>query len=301
MGRGPSLLDERLGRLARIAQGLLVVATLATATGCLAAPTPLAPGRSGSIGLPHHGVQTGAEELPKSGAGYVRFRPHSPNYWGNPRLVQAIEAAALDVQRARPDTPPLVVGDLSARYGGKIPGHNSHRTGRDVDLLWYFTTPAGVPVTAPGFINVESDGLAKLSDDRYLLLDIDRTWLLFKSLLKHTNVQFLFVSRDVEGLLIDHALARESDLRVLWHAETVMLQPGDSAPHADHVHVRIACTSDEAVRGCEGGGPRWEWLEPLPVLSTPTDTLVQRIASEDPFELEQLPEPTPAQAMSEGT
>ncbi|MEZ4296324.1 MAG: hypothetical protein R3B70_15240 [Polyangiaceae bacterium] len=36
------------------------------------------------------------------------------------------------------------------------------------------------------------------------------------------------------------------------------------------MHLRVACTADELVAGCAGGGPRWRWLprEPqLPALS----------------------------------
>jgi penicillin-insensitive murein endopeptidase len=43
-----------------------------------------------------------------------------------------------------------------------------------------------------------------------------------------------------------------------------MLQPADSLPHDDHLHLRTACTPDEAVVGCEGGGPYWSWLPALP-------------------------------------
>ena len=42
----------------------------------------------------------------------------------------------------------LTVGDLSARHGGKISSHSSHRSGRDADLLLYMTTLEGAPVTA---------------------------------------------------------------------------------------------------------------------------------------------------------
>ena len=45
---------------------------------------------------------------------------------------------------------------------------------------------------------------------------------------------------------------------LVWQAETVMHEPGDSLPHDDHFHVRIACTKDDL--GCLGGGPRWPWL-----------------------------------------
>lgn len=258
-------------------------------TGCLGAPNALAPGLKGSVGMPHHGVQTDAVELPKQGPGYTRFRPNSPAYWGNPRLVHAIQEVAHAVAEARPGGAPLVVGDLSGRHGGKIPRHNSHRTGRDVDLLFYMETPQGAPVRSPGFIHVGSDGLAEFAG-QYLKLDVERQWLLMKQLLTspHIEVQWLFVSRDVEALLIDYALAKETDLELVWQAETVMLQPGDSAPHDDHVHMRIACRPEEAVYGCEGGGPRWEWQAPLPRLEMPLAELLQQIAREDPYEPEAL-------------
>ncbi len=265
----------------------LLLGCLAAAfcSGCLGAPNALAPGLEGSVGMPHHGVQTGAVELPRQGEGFTRFRPTSATYWGNPRLVGTLESVAREVARARPGGAPLVVGDLSSRFGGKIPRHNSHRTGRDVDLLFYMTTPEGAPRRSPGFIRVGADGLAEYGD-QYLRLDVERQWLLIKQLLRspEIEVQWLFISRDVEALIVDYALARESDLDLVWHAETVMLQPGDSAPHDDHMHVRIACSPDESVHGCEGGGPRWEWQTPLPHIETPLSELLAEIAREDPYE-----------------
>lgn len=273
----------------RLSHLSLVVTSLGLIVGCVGAPNALAPGLRGSIGMPHHGVQTDAVELPKQGEGYVRYRPHSPNYWGNPRLVDAIASVAERVQQRDPEGERLVVGDLSSRYGGKIPHHNSHRTGRDVDLLFYMTTPSGAPIQTPGFVRVGSDGLAEYGT-QYLRIDVERQWLLFKELLTSplVEVQWLFVSRDIEAMIIDYAAARETDLDLVWRAETVMLQPGDSAPHDDHVHVRIACRPDEAVYGCEGGGPRWEWQSPLPRLETPLPELLAEIAREDPYEPQKL-------------
>jgi penicillin-insensitive murein endopeptidase len=267
----------------------LTLALTLLLAGCVGAPNALAPGLKGSVGMPHHGVQTGAEELPNGGQGYVRFRPKGSNNWGNPRLVRAVEDVARAVVQQRPDGAPLVVGDLSAQHGGKIPRHNSHRTGRDVDLLFYMTTPAGAPTRSPGFIPVGSDGIATYGS-HYWRIDVERNWLLIKELLKspHIEVQWLFISRDLEALIIDYALAKETDLNLIWQAETVMLQPGDSAPHDDHLHVRIACRPQEAVHGCEGGGPRWEWQTPLPRLELPLDELLAEIAREDPYELQKL-------------
>jgi penicillin-insensitive murein endopeptidase len=258
--------------------------------GCFGTPTPLAPAVTGSVGMPHSGVQTDPVELPGKGEGFVRFRPRSPNYWGNPRLIRAIMHASASVSRRLPGAP-LVVGDFSARRGGKILGHRSHRTGRDVDLLFYVTTPTGASIRSPGFVLFDADGLARVHDTgAYVRLDVERQWLLIKELLSSEDigVQFMFVSRDIEALIIDYARARNENPELVWHAETVLLQPGDSAPHDDHIHLRVACTPEESVLGCEGGGPLWEWL-PSEISLGPLDPeQLDRIAAEDPPVLEPM-------------
>ena len=98
-------------------------------------------------------------------------------------------------------------------------------------------------------------------------------------------MQFMFVYRDIEALLIEHARALGEPDDLIWHAETVMLQPSDSLPHDDHVHLRIACTPEEAVAGCSGGGPRWEWLpQNAPPRALSEEDFAQ-IARDDPFAL----------------
>ncbi len=267
--------------------GLVVAAS--GLVGCLGTPSPLAPGLSGSIGVPHDGVQTGAVELPVRGPGFARYRPHTPHDWGNPRLVHAIERAAAIVARERPGGAPLVIGDMSARYGGKIPRHASHRNGRDADLLWYVTTPAGAPVKNPGFIHMQSDGLALVPGaESYVRLDVEREWLLIKALLQTPDfgVEWLFCARPVEALIIDYARARGEDPALVWHAETVLQQPGDSAPHDDHLHLRMACTGDLAVHGCQGGGPYWNWLPPRPTLGPLDTATLESIARDDPLDIQ---------------
>lgn len=264
--------------------------------GCFGVPTPLAPSVDGSVGVPHAGVLRGAEELPVRGPGFVRLRPKSPNYWGNPRLVEGIRAAAGAVADALPGGAPLVVGDISARRGGKIPGHRSHRTGRDVDLLFYVTTPSGAPVPSPGFVKFGTDGLAPVKDELHLRLDVERNWMLVRELVssRRAQVQWLFASRGVEALLIDYARARGEPPQVIWRAETMLLEPGDSSPHDDHIHVRFACSADDEVAGCEGGGPRWEWLESHPPLPELDARALGQIANDDPFGLEAALSAAPA-------
>jgi penicillin-insensitive murein endopeptidase len=257
---------------------------VAFGTGCVGAPSPLAPSLRGSVGLPHQGVLTDAVALPQHGEGFRLLR-HNGRRWGNPRLVRAIEQAAATVARERPGGAPLVVGDLSAKTGGGASGHHSHRTGRDADLLFYVTTPSGRPVTSPGFVLFGPDGLAKRDEDgkAFVRIDLEREWLLVKTLVtsREANVQWLFIAHWLEAMLIEYARARGEDPELLWYAESVLLQPGDSAAHDDHLHFRIACTPEEAVAGCLGGGPYWPWIPELPQLAPMTDDeLVAAIAGD---------------------
>jgi penicillin-insensitive murein endopeptidase len=260
-------------------------ALAALCTGCFGSPTPLVPGLEGSVGVPHHGVLTVATELPTEGDGFVRYRKLGPNHWGNPRLVRAIEHAALAVETVRPGGAPLIVGDLSAQTGGRIPRHQSHRTGRDVDLPWFMMTPEGIPIRNPGFIPVGPDGLAPIEDTgAFLRIDIPREWQLVKALITSTDVdvQWMFCSKDVEALLIDYARSRGEPPGLVFRAETVLIEPSDSLPHDDHIHLRIACTPEEAVLGCEGGGPRWDWMPPLPESRMTTEALYS-LVDDDPL------------------
>lgn len=248
-------------------RAILCGALAAFATGCLSTPSPLAPSFRGTVGSPNLGVQTDGVELPVKGPGFARYRPQGAHHFGRPRLIAALTRIAAELQELDPGAPPLVIGDLSARSGGKIDGHQSHRTGRDVDLIFQYLTPGGARVTAPGFIHVDSDGLARNPYDGHLLrFDVEHQWRLVKALVTapEMGVQFLFASRNVEALLIDYALARGEPLDIVLHAQSVMWQPVDSLPHDDHIHMRIACSVEETLAGCSGGGPYWEWLPTLP-------------------------------------
>jgi penicillin-insensitive murein endopeptidase len=253
-------------------------------TACLGTPTPLAPQLEGSIGLPHFGVQTKSVELPTAGPGFERYRPFGSAYFGQPELVAEVQRVALDMQR-RFRGPPLVLGDLSAEAGGQIPRHNSHRSGRDVDLLWFVTTPVGVPFKSPGFIRLGPDGIAIDPDSgKYYRLDVERQWEAIKAFLTsdRVHVQWMFMSRPIEAILIQYARARGEPDGLVWQAETVMLQPQGSLPHDDHIHLRISCTPDTMITGCAGGGPYWEWLPALEAVDIDGDFL-ERLGREDPL------------------
>ncbi len=255
------------------------VATLTFAClawGCARNPSPLEPGREGSIGLPYRGCLTGAVELPESGTGF-RFLRHDDRHFATPRFAGAIERAAAVVAQRRPGGT-LVLGDLSQQHGGRLLPHLSHRTGHDADLVLYATTLEGAPIEAPGFVHYGPDGLAwDATGERYVRFDVEREWLLVKALLEDPDarVEWMFSNHVVESMLVEWARARGEPADIVLRAELVLLEPHPGGPHDDHIHVRTACTLEEEAQGCETGGPVRPWLSATSRLDAlPDDELV---------------------------
>jgi penicillin-insensitive murein endopeptidase len=232
------------------------------ATACARAPSPLTPGLTGSIGMPHRGVLCDGAELPRDAEG-IRWLRGNDRHWAAPRFVAALEHAAAAVARER-EGPPVVVGDLSARHGGQLREHMSHRTGHDVDVLLFVTTLSGAPVQSPGFVRFDTDGLAwDDAHERFLRFDVERTWLFVKALLEddEARIEWIFLSRPLQGLLVEWARARGEASETVLRAERVLLQPGPPAEtHDDHLHVRTGCDVGEMAHGCEPTGPVRPWI-----------------------------------------
>src|SRR5580700_11270808 len=269
--------------MARRLRALVLAAAAPLLAACTGTPSPLTPSIHGSIGVPHEGMLTDAVPLPKKGEGYALYRSNNGRNWGNPRVIAAIEGAAKAVARERPGGARLLVGDIAARWGGASSGHVSHRTGRDADLLIYALTPDGRSVESPGFVRYGPDGLGEIEKGRYVRIDLEREWQLIKALVtsREAHVQWLFFARWLEALVIEYARARGEDPELVWYAESVLLQPGDSDVHDDHLHLRIACTPEEGVAGCLGGGPYWPWIaQPMQLVSPPDEELVRDLGLE---------------------
>jgi penicillin-insensitive murein endopeptidase len=204
----------------------------------------------------------GGVELPREGPGF-RFLRDNDRRWTTPRFADVIERAARKVDAERPGST-LTIGDISAKNGGMIMPHLSHRSGRDADLLLYVTTLDGAPTPSPGFIHVQADGLAHdPQTNRFYRFDVEREWLLVKTLLddESARIQWMFVSDTVKAMLIAWARARGESTETLYRAVTVMAQPHPGGVHDDHIHVRTACTPEEISLGCEPFGPERPWLK----------------------------------------
>lgn len=207
----------------------------------------------------------GGTMLAAHGDGFAWLRKDD-RHWGLPRFVQAIEDAASSVAHDRPGAM-MMVGDVSARDGGVLLPHLSHRSGRDADLLLYMMDLEGRPVASPGFIAVGTDGLAwDPLTKRFLRWDIERQWLLVRHLVTNdaARIQWIFVHRTLNARLVEWARARSEPADVIVRAIETMLEPRPGGAHDDHFHIRTACAPEDQITGCEPSGPARPWFEAAP-------------------------------------
>jgi penicillin-insensitive murein endopeptidase len=89
--------------------------------------------------------------------------------------------------------------------------------------------------------------------------DVKRNWALVEALVTDPDirVQWVFVSRELKRLMVRHAEKAKRPSWVIEYARRVMSQPGRSAPHDDHFHVRIYCPRGDRALGCQDTGPVW--------------------------------------------
>ncbi len=116
--------------------------------GCGLTPKPTEPS---SIGSANRGWLAQGHALPARGLGFVRARVGDDTRFGTPVLVSALTRAAALVEQNAPGGAPLAIGDLSARDGGHHARHGSHRSGRDVDVLFYLVDASGYSVRGSGY------------------------------------------------------------------------------------------------------------------------------------------------------
>src|SRR4051812_19263417 len=55
--------------------------------------------------------------------------------------------------------------------------------------------------------------------------------------------------------LIDYAAKQKEPAELIARATQACKQPGDSAPHNDHMHVRVYCAATDRQFGCVDIGP----------------------------------------------
>ena len=217
-------------------------------------------GTSISVGKASHGYLVDAARLPDKGEGFMtrEIWLQRDNRYGTDELVELITGVARRLAPQMKGTK-LVIADMSSRHGGggreNAAFHRSHQSGRDADLLYYMRDAEGQPFEADAMHQFDSRG--RTHDGSGITLDVPRTWLLVKELVAapEAPVQFIFMYEPIARLLLDHAAQIGEPPAVIAKARLALKQPGDSARHDDHMHVRVYCSKSDREFGCVDMGP----------------------------------------------
>jgi len=250
-----------------------MLALLATTGGC-AELGVVGDATSISIGKPSNGYIIDGTRLPDAGEGFFTremWRARN-NRFGTDELVDLLTAVSRRMQVAVKGSAwqgvRLVVADLSGKGGGGGDQfHRSHQSGRDADLLYFMRDAQGKPMEADLMHVFDAQGKAR--DGTGITVDIPRTWLLVKSLLEapEANVQWIFMFQPIANALFEHAVAANEPEALVARARIACKQPGDSARHDDHLHVRVFCSAEDRAYGCVDIGP--QDLQRPPALALP--------------------------------
>ena len=175
-----------------------------------------------SVGLADSGRIINSEQL-EDGPNWKVIDPVGS--FATHETLDYLRAIAGNMEKLYPTAPPLRVNHLSAKQGGYLRPHQSHQSGRDADLGFYYPGN-GEPVRAR---------------DREHFMDLERNWALLKSIVTLSDVQFVLVDRRVQAVLYDYARRKGEDvawLDSLFHDGAHALVQ-HARRHRDHFHVRF--------------------------------------------------------------
>ena len=202
------------------------------------------PEKPESVGYPNDGHLKGGAHVDLS----KRYFRVVPTYetgdvrWALPVMIRMIDHAARVVHKRFPGSV-LDVGDLSQKGGGDVLRHHSHESGRDADLGFYALDARGRQIHGRTFVKFDTS----LASPNYpgARFDLPRNWAYIQELLtfRGVRVSHIFIADWLKRELLAYARPRVS--RALYdRAAIVLMQPHNSLPHDDHIHVRISCPAE---------------------------------------------------------
>lgn len=220
-----------------------------------------APRGSLSLGKTNNGTLAKAREIPLRGPGYAFFgmiEQRRTNF-ATDELAAMIRRAARRVAKQFPGSV-LGIGNVANEEGGDVGQSVSHQNGRDADLGFFAFDKRKRRVNMRGFISFGRDGWDKRRRYRF---DPERTLALVEALMDDpkAEVQWLFIAAWLKEPMMRLAVARGASEQHMERLDKVLLQPGDSNPHSEHLHLRIYCSVEDRLVGCLERGPIREWAE----------------------------------------
>ena len=196
-------------------------------------------------------------QLPPADGLYERWDPRRS--WGALHTVEALQQVANRVSFQLPLADPLMIGDISRRGGGPLPGHQTHHLGIDVDI--------GL------FMGSGQQPLGGMIDLLPHELDVKSTWVLITALLDTGQVQYMLLDRGHIKVLRRYALEEVGldpqtvdqlfpprGTRVVWRRRGVIRHAPN---HSSHLHVRLTSAKLDDGYAEDGtilasDGTRWD-------------------------------------------
>lgn len=162
--------------------------------------------------------------------------------WGTPEMVQAVVTASEEMAWLMPSADPLIIGDISTRYGGYLHGHKSHRAGVDADIGIF--SVGGHQPQGGGFEHITPQ-----------TMDYEANWMFWSSLLETGLVDRILLDQKLIDAMRDHLI----DSGELSYQEAQEIFPPRGTPrmwamtgifqhapgHANHIHLRVLCGENQ--------------------------------------------------------
>jgi len=194
-----------------------------------------------SLGFYSRGGLQNPSALDADGVGYIKLFPSRSRQFGSHELIQVISEAARAVSERYPEGERIQVGDLSARQGGKITKHASHQNGLDADLSFYRKNRREQPIDDESGFDEVFVRNGRVTEN----FDIERNWEFFRSLVRSSQVQRIFVDPAIKRLYC--VLFEETRAVALngiderFGAAEVLRRLRPYPNHDDHSHIRLYC------------------------------------------------------------
>lgn len=193
------------------------------------------------MGAPNDGKLVGGARVePSKTLRLVPLRENKDVHYAVGPLVALVNDIARRVHAKHPGAV-LTVGDLSKQGGGAVPRHASHRSGRDVDILFFAADARGKLLKPDTMVRYRADGHAVAWPGAHF--DDAANWAIVEALVRspYAKISRVFVASALRARVLRYALKHHVPPNVLARARALMVQPAHVQPHDDHFHVRIAC------------------------------------------------------------
>jgi len=183
------------------------------------------------VGAPDGGRLVNGVRIP-DGEGW-RLQVAAASY-GTSHAVASLVTALQAFSQQREHPHPLLLGAMSSRHGGPLPGHRTHQTGRDVDIRLPLLAelPAWFPI-------------------KPWRVDYEALWRLVAALADTGEIEVVFLDYELQKLLHKAAtkLGADEDARRLIQWPRGRSDANGLVRHADgqttRIHVRFRCGRNE--------------------------------------------------------